>query len=85
MAKSSPIVDSAAPSMALRLSSLDISISTWLRFEETPPVRVSTVSAWPICSRRIRVAKASKKAVASEAVNSTSAAGCVPALAGVPG
>ena len=79
VAKRSPIDASAAPSMVESESSAAMSMSSWLRFEDTPFVRVSTVSEALICSGRSLFEKAKRTRIASEAESGSS--GIVPLAA----
>ena len=72
---STVISASAAPSMAATPSSADRSMSSWLRREETPPVRISVVSLPAIWSTRILFWKANSTLMASAAVKLSSGAG----------
>ena len=70
---------SAAPSIVDTDSSAAMSMRSWLRFEETPLVRVSTVSVDSICSGRSLFEKAKRIRIASEAERGSS--GMVPLAA----
>ena len=75
---------SAAPSMLGTPSSALISISSWLRREDTPLVRVSVVSCAPIWSGRIFALYAISVLMPSHAVNGISSAGAAPEAGAVP-
>ena len=76
---------SAAPSMLASCSSVPMSMSSWLRLEDTPLVRVSVVSVAPIWSGRMRAEWASRTVRASVAPKGRSSTGPAAGAAGAAG